>query len=136
MMRIVYPERVKYSSEITLFVFQLGAALPNSIEVDETASKFASAPGEEEKLVLVNKGNAAVSLSRWSLLNTERKMLVLPAVRLNPNQSLAIVTGRGTPNRNVVYWRSTVPIWSDRGVVILVDAEGVLRLVFPYGGHL
>jgi hypothetical protein len=118
-----------------LFVFQPGAVLPESIRVDEARSNFAAAPGAQEKLVLVNKGTAAVSLAKWTVLNGSRKALVLPQVKLKPNGALTIVTGQGASIRNTVYWRSLLPIWSDKGdTVILIDSDGVVRFVFLYGG--
>ena len=91
----------------------------------------------KEFVVITNTGSRAVRLEGWVLKDRAGHRYRFGAFRLRPGKSVTIHTGRGTDDRDDLYWGSDDYIWNNDGdTATLKDASGrtVDTCRYPGGG--
>lgn len=92
---------------------------------------------EDESLVFVNDGDAALDLSGWTVENEAGRSYVFPeGFAIGPGDRVTLHSGEGVDGETDLYWGATEPVWDARGDVITVrtaDGRRVLREPYKNG---
>ena len=105
----------------------------NSSMVYISATQF-NAPGDDrqnlngEWVQLTNKGQDIVLIAGWTILDTSQSTLyTLPAIFLEPDETITIFTGSGTMNKTSLFMGKNEPVWGNEGdIAILKDGRGTI----------
>jgi hypothetical protein len=69
----------------------------------------------QEYVVVKNIGSSAVSLQSWVLKDKANHKYTFGSFKLGAGRSVTIHTGKGTDDRNDLYWGSGAYIWNNDG---------------------
>ena len=79
----------------------------------------------KEFVVITNTGSRAVNLDGWVLKDRSGHRYRFDSFRLRAGKSVTIHTGRGSDDRNDLYWGSKYYIWNNDGdTAILKNPAG------------
>jgi hypothetical protein len=77
-----------------------------------------------EYVEIFNQSEGPVDLSGWQLKDENDNTFVFPALILNSEGSVKVLTKQGTNTVIELYWQADVPIWQSGEVANLTDANG------------
>lgn len=77
-----------------------------------------------EYVEIFNQSEGPVDLSGWQLKDENDNTFVFPALILNSEGSVKVLTKQGTNTVIELYWQADVPIWQSGEVANLADANG------------
>ncbi len=102
--------------------------LPPQLEIVDVLGRGAP---NAEVVIIANRGRG-VSLTGWSLRDTQDNVFIFPALYLGPGAKVRVHTGHGENSPLHLYWNRDLPVWGESGdVAILADERGVIYASKP-----
>jgi len=79
-----------------------------------------------EVVVIQNKGDEAVTLTNWALINGSRTIFTFPQVKMFKDGMLQVHSAAGANTAVDLYLGRTEPAWQSGDVASIVDTQGNL----------
>ena len=79
-----------------------------------------------EYVEIKNHSQGAIDLSNWQLLDENGNLFTFPALILNSEGAIKVLSKSGTNTVIELYWQSAQPIWQSGETASLLDSTGQL----------
>jgi len=94
------------------------------VEIHEDAAGNDNENLNDEYLVFANRGDAAVSLSDWTVTDAAGKQYTFRNYTLAPGERVTLYTGSGTDTATARYWGASGAVWNNGGDTVTVRTDG------------
>ena len=100
-----------------------------SVKADIISVRGAGALASET-VIIQNNDEAALTLTGWTLKDSQGSFYTFPQVTLYPGAILRVHTGPGIDTAADLYWQLSAPVWKSGALVGLYDPQNIARAFY------